>query len=155
MTPVLGIVLIVVATVALIAAGLALVGVRAVRRQRLVLQQARRNGTAYLCLPTHGQLRGAMATVAVDAREIRVVLQKAQPVTIASLPVAGSSVGAACVRINTAAVVDGLGVTAADGRDVLLALYPDPTLRHIKPLHGLQLVEAITVVSQAIDRESR
>lgn len=156
MKPVLGIVLIVVATVALIAAGLVLVGVRAGRRQRLVLQQARRDGAAaYLCLPANGQLRGAMATVTVDSHEIRVVLQKAQPVTITSLPVAGSTVEPARVRINTAAVVDGLRVTAADGRDVRLALYPDPTLRHTKPLQGPQLLEAITAISQAIDQGSR
>lgn len=152
MSPVLWITLAIVVVIALLAAALIMFGRRAMQRQRVILQDARRRGAAYLCLPTLGQQRSAMATVTVDAQEIRVVRQAAEPVLIASFPAAGSVFEPARVRVNVGATVDGVRVVAPDGRDVQLVIYPDPTLGHTKPLHGAELAEAMDVMQATTGR---
>jgi len=140
---VLVLILIVIVLLAVVAS-LITYGTLTVRGQRRALAAFRATAHAYFTRPQMGMWKLSATILVVSPDEVSVWKSgPGRPTRLLALPGRGATVAAAEVRINTARVVEGFVITAADGRSVPLTLWPEPTMGVAKPHTGALLVQTI------------
>ncbi|MFE6645924.1 hypothetical protein ACFVJS_05140 [Nocardioides sp. NPDC057772] len=138
--------LLILIVIALLAGLAALVayGALTVRGQRRTLTTFRATAHAYFTRPQMGMWKLSATILVVSPDEVSVWKSgPGRPTRLLALSGRGASVAAAEVRINTARVVEGFGITSADGQSVPLTLWPEPTMGVAKPHTGALLVQTI------------
>ena len=143
--------LVITVVIFVVLAGLLAFGTRSVRLSRRALKQLRLSGVAYLCLPEYGQQGPGLWVLSVDDRDVR--LRRAwrtDPGDGMNFSKRGATIERRQVHENIAAVVDGVRITAGDGRYMDLAIYPDPTYGYSRAVSNSELDDAIRVLAASL-----